>query len=129
MPRNLTITLAQLNPTVGDIAGNAKKILDVYNKHKKTSDLIAYTEMVITGYPTDDLVLKPFFIDHVMKGVGDLAKQVDGTGAGLLISAPWREQGKVYNALLLIHDGQIIAKRFKHHLPNYGVFDEVRVFA
>ncbi len=128
MTQNLTITLAQLNPTVGDIAGNSKKILEVYQKNKTTSDLIVYTEMVVTGYPTDDLVLKPFFIDHVMKGVEALAKKVDGKGAALLISAPWRHEGKVYNAALLIHDGKIIATRFKHNLPNYGVFDEVRVF-
>lgn len=129
MAQNLTITLAQLNPTVGDIAGNIQKIKDVYQKHKAESDLIAFTEMVVTGYPTDDLVLKPFFIDRVMKSVEKLASEIDGAGAGILISTPWREQGKVYNAALLIHDGKIVAKRFKHNLPNYGVFDEVRVFA
>lgn len=129
MTKHFTITMAQLNPTVGDIAGNIVKILDIYEQHKNTSDLIAYSEMIVSGYPTDDLVLKPFFIDRVMRGVEDLAKKIDGNGAGLLISAPWRDQGKVYNAALLIHDGKIIAKRFKHHLPNYGVFDEVRVFA
>ena len=129
MTKHFTITMAQLNPTVGDIAGNIVKILDIYEQHKGTSDLIAYSEMIVSGYPTDDLVLKPFFIDRVMRGVEDLAKKIDGNGAGLLISAPWRDQGKVYNAALLIHDGKIIAKRFKHHLPNYGVFDEVRVFA
>ncbi len=129
MTKHFTITMAQLNPTVGDIAGNIVKILDIYEQHKNTSDLIAYSEMIVSGYPTDDLVLKPFFIDRVMRGVEDLAKKIDGKGAGLLISAPWRDQGKVYNAALLIHDGKIIAKRFKHHLPNYGVFDEVRVFA
>ncbi|TAL35299.1 MAG: NAD+ synthase [Alphaproteobacteria bacterium] len=129
MSKHFTLTLAQLNPTVGDIAGNIKKILDVYKKHKTTSDLIAFSEQIVTAYPTDDLVLKPFFIDRVMKGVEKLAKQIDGTGAGILVSAPWRDQGKVFNAALLIHDGKIVAKRFKHHLPNYGVFDEVRLFA
>ncbi len=129
MTKHFTITMAQLNPTVGDISGNITKILDIYEQHKTTSNLIAYSEMIVSGYPTDDLVLKPFFIDRVMRGVEDLAKKIDGNGAGLLISAPWRDQGKVYNAALLIHDGKIIAKRFKHHLPNYGVFDEVRVFA
>ena len=129
MSKNLTITMAQLNPTVGDIAGNIKKILDVYKKHKDTSDLIAFSEMVVSAYPTDDLILKPFFIDRVMQGVEQLAKQIDGNGAGILVSAPWRDQGKVFNAALLIHDGKIVAKRYKHHLPNYGVFDEVRLFA
>jgi NAD+ synthase len=124
-----TITLAQLNPTVGDIPGNIKKIRDVYAQHKKQADLIVFTELVVTGYPTDDLVLKPVFIDRVMQAVEQLAKEIDGSGAGLLISAPWREQGKIYNTALLLHDGKIAAKRFKHNLPNYGVFDEVRVFA
>lgn len=125
----LTLTLAQLNPTVGDIAGNIEKIKSVYTQHKDTADLIVYSEMIVSGYPTDDLVLKPFFIDRVMQAIEQLAKEVDGTGAGLLVSAPWRDQGKVYNTALLLHDGKIIAKRFKHHLPNYGVFDEMRVFA
>jgi NAD+ synthase len=124
MSNTLTITMAQLNPTVGDISGNLQKIMDVYEKNKTTSDLIAYTEMVVSGYPTDDLVLKPFFVDRVMQGVEEMAKKIDGKGSALLISTPWRDQGKVYNAALLIHDGKIQAKRFKHHLPNYGVFDE-----
>lgn len=129
MTNSFTITLAQLNPTVGDIAGNIAKIREVYAQHKKTADLIVYTEMVTVGYPADDLMLKPFFIDSAMKAVESLAKEIDGSGAGLLISTPWREDGKVYSAAMLLHDGKIIAKRFKHHLPNYGVFDEVRVFA
>ena len=129
MPEHFTITLAQLNPTVGDISGNIAKIRDMYAQHKSHSDLIAFPEMVVTGYPTDDLVLKPFFIDSVIKGVEQLAEEIDGSGAGVLISAPWREDGKIYNAALLLHDGKIVAKRFKHHLPNYGVFDEMRVYA
>lgn len=129
MPASFTITMAQLNPTVGDLKGNIEKIFEVYQKNKTTADLIAYSEMVVSGYPTDDLVLKPFFIDRVMEEVEAFAKKIDGTGAGLLISAPWRHEGKVYNAALLLHDGKILDKRFKHNLPNYGVFDEVRVFA
>ncbi len=126
---HFTITLAQLNPIVGDISGNVNKILDVYRKHKDTSDLIVYSEMIVSGYPTDDLVLKPFFVDRVMEGIETLARKIDGKGAGLLISAPWRENGVVFNAALLLHDGAVKAKVFKHHLPNYGVFDELRVFA
>ena len=129
MGKHFTITAAQLNPTVGDISGNIKKILDIYQKHKNQADLIVFSEMIVTAYPTDDLTLKPFFIDRVMKGVEKLAQQIDGSGAGIVISAPWRDQGKVFNTALLIHDGQIVAKRFKCHLPNYGVFDEVRLFS
>src|SRR4051812_42695194 len=95
-----TITLAQLNPTVGDIPGNIKKIKDVYEKHKKQADLIVFAEMVVVGYPAEDLILKPFFIDRVMQEVERLAAEIDGEGAGLLISAPWREDNKVYNTAL-----------------------------
>lgn len=129
MQKTFTLTMAQLNPTVGDISGNIDKIRAVYQQHVTTSDLIVFSEMVVSGYPTDDLVLKPFFIDRVMQAVEKLAQEVKADGAGLLISAPWRENGKVYNTALLLHDGKILAKRFKHNLPNYGVFDEVRVFA
>ena len=67
MSHHFTITLAQLNPTVGDIPGNIEKIKDVYAKHKQQADLIVFTEMGIVGYPPDDLILKPAFIDRVMK--------------------------------------------------------------
>lgn len=130
MTDHFTITMAQLNPTVGDIPGNIAKIRQVYQAHKSTADLIAFTEMVVSGYPTDDLVLKPFFIDRVMAAIEKLANEIDGKGASLLISAPWRDaNGRVYNAALLLHDGRVVAQRYKHNLPNYGVFDEVRVFA
>jgi len=128
MTAHFTITLAQLNPVVGDISGNIEKIRDVYAAHKNRADLIVYSEMIVTGYPADDLVLKPFFMDRVMDSIAKLSGEVSGDGAGLLISAPWREEGKVYNAALLLHDGKIVARRFKHHLPNYGVFDEARIF-
>jgi NAD+ synthase len=127
MPGHFTITLAQLNPVVGDLAGNVARILDTYRRHEKTSDLIVFTELVLTGYPMDDLVLKPVFIDRAMEAAERLAKEIGG-GAGILVGAPWREDGKVYNAALLMHEGRIVEKRLKHHLPNYGVFDEERVF-
>ncbi len=129
MTSHFTITMAQLNPTVGDIPGNIAKIKNIYAQHKNQTDLIVFSEMIVSGYPTDDLVLKPFFTERVMNGVHQLAAEIGSEGAGILISAPWREEGKVYNAALLLHGGKVVAKRFKHHLPNYGVFDEVRVFA
>lgn len=129
MPSTFTLTMAQLNPTVGDIAGNIDKIRNVYQQHQSTADLVAFSEMVVSGYPTDDLILKPFFIDRVMQAVENLAQEIGSEGAGILISAPWRENGRIYNTALLLHGGKIVAKRFKHNLPNYGVFDEMRVFA
>lgn len=130
MARQLHITLAQLNPTVGDIRGNLDKIKAVYEEHRAKTDLIVFSEMIVSGYPTEDLVMKPFFIDHVMDNVNAFVKTVTSDSAAVLISAPWRgEDGRVYNAALLVHDGVIKDVRYKHNLPNYGVFDEVRIFA
>jgi NAD+ synthase len=130
MARRLHLTLAQLNPTVGDIKGNIQLIRETYLAHKDQTDLIIFSEMIVSGYPTEDLVLKPFFIDRVMDDVKAFAPDISGQSAAILISAPWRgDDGKIYNAALLIHDGKIQEMRFKHNLPNYGVFDEMRVFA
>jgi len=128
MTEHITITLAQLNPTVGDINGNIDKIRNTYKEYKDTSDIIIFAEMIVSGYPTDDLVLKPFFIDKIMKALDQFAKETKGSDVGLLVSTPWRDNGNIYNTVLLIHNGEIKEKRFKHNLPNYGVFDEVRVF-
>jgi len=128
----LKITLAQLNPILGDIDGNIKKINDAYISNSTNGsgcDLIVFSEQIVTGYPQEDLVQKPFFLRRVRDAVEAFAKTINGQTA-LLISAPWQEDEdeKPYNAVLLINNGQIEAVRYKHELPNYGVFDEKRVF-
>ncbi len=127
MINDLKITLSQLNPTVGDLVGNGKKILDVCSTHQK-GGLIVFPEMITTGYPTDDLVLNPYFMDRVEHHVQDIIEQSKSYNAALILPTPWRIKDKIYNAAHLIHDGEILHTVFKHHLPNYGVFDEKRIF-
>lgn len=130
MSHALTITMAQLNPIVGDLTGNLEKIRHVRDSAATDVDLIVFPEMIVCGYPPEDLVLKPFFLDRIEEAVQTL---IDEDRAGdypaLLISAPWRDKdGAIYNAALLIQGGEIGAMSAKRHLPNYGVFDEARIF-
>ena len=129
MTDRLTITLAQLNPVVGAITANIDKVRDARRKAAAdNADLILCSELVVSGYPPEDLVLKPFFLDKVEAAVNKFAAETADGGPAVLLTAPWRNNGETYNAALLLEDGKIAATRFKHDLPNYGVFDEVRVF-
>lgn len=123
----LTMLLAQLNPTVGDLEGNFKKIRDIRDNHPKI-DLLIFPEMITTGYPTEDLVLNPYFMDRVEQRVNNFIEESKDQHSACILPTPWRENKKIYNAALLVHDGQILGIIKKHHLPNYGVFDEKRVF-
>lgn len=123
----LSFTLAQLNPTVGDLRGNCDKVIKTWQEHDK-SDLVIFPEMIVTGYPTDDLVLKPYFMDWVEQHVEKIIQQSKTQHAAILLPTPWRQNGALYNAAHLIHDGKILHTTYKHHLPNYGVFDEKRLF-
>jgi len=137
MTDSLRIALAQLNPTVGDIAGN----LALIRKRRAQAaalgaDLMAATELVVCGYPPEDLVLKPAFLDAVRDAIEALAADTADGGPGLIVGAPWREdpnaegplRQQVTNSVFLLDGGKIAARRDKYELPNYGVFDEVRVF-
>lgn len=123
----LNILLAQVNPTVGAIRANAAIVRDLLDRHRDAADLIVLPELFLCGYPPEDLILKPAFLDAVEVAVHDLRAGVTGRAA-LVLSVPWRMEGGVFNALLLIEDGAITAIVPKHHLPDYGVFDETRVF-
>lgn len=125
---DFTIISAQINPVLGDIPDNIRKIREIYLRHRQRADLVIFTEMCATGYPAEDLVLKPAFVARARAEVEALAKEVDDQGAALVIGAPWTECSAVYNAALLLHAGKIAAVRYKRNLPNYGVFDEVRIF-
>jgi len=130
MTERLTIALAQLNPTVGDVADNADLVRDARAQAKaQGADLLMTSELVISGYPPEDLVLKGSFQEAVRKAVAALALETADGGPGLLISAPWVENGKLYNAALLLDGGRILAVVPKFDLPNYGVFDEKRLFS
>ena len=130
MTRKLAIAMAQLNPVVGDILGNAQMIRDARaDAQNLGADLVLFSEMIVVGYPAEDLVLKPFFQDKVVAAVNALAGDTADGGPAIIIGAPWRMDDKLYNATMLLDEGEIKAIRPKHQLPNYGVFDEKRVFA
>lgn len=129
MTDQLSIALAQLNPIVGDLPGNARRILAARAEAAaRGADLVVCPELSVSGYPPEDLVLKPFFLDKAAAAVAELADVTADGGPALLVGAPWRQDGAVYNAALLLDGGKVAAVRLKHDLPNYGVFDEKRVF-
>jgi NAD+ synthase len=127
MMDRLRIALAQLDPCMGDIAGNLAKARAA-RAAAAGADVILFSELFITGYPPEDLVLKRAFQDDARAAVEELAKET-ATGPAVIIGTPWREDGKLYNAVALLDGGKVQALRFKYDLPNYGVFDEKRVFA
>ncbi|MEX0305890.1 MAG: NAD+ synthase [Ruegeria sp.] len=128
MADRFRITLAQLNPTVGDIKGNASKAIAAWQQGREGhADLVALPEMFITGYNTQDLVMKPIFHTAAMNAVQALAEEC-ADGPALAIGGPWVEDGKLYNAYLILKGGNIVSKVLKHHLPNETVFDEVRLY-
>ncbi len=127
MTDTLKIALVQANPTVGDIDGNAA-LVRASRVEAKGADLVVFSELFMVGYPPEDLVLKPALQEAVMEVVTELAGETADGGPAVLVGTPWVEEGKLYNAVALLDDGKIQGLRFKRFLPNYGVFDEVRVF-
>jgi len=124
--RILRIGLCQINTTVGDIEGNTRKILDYIAKGKKMgADLLAFPEMAVTGYPPEDLLLMPKFIEANLKAVKTIAK---ATSAMTAIVGFVSKDGDIFNSAGLFHNGKIIDAYSKIYLPNYGVFDEDRYF-
>jgi len=130
LTNHFTITLAQVNPTVGDIDGNAAKARAARARAQADgADLLVLPELFIAGYPPEDLVLKPAFQAACRAAVETLARETADGGPAMLIGSPWVEDGKLYNACALLDGGRIAGLRFKANLPNYGVFDEKRLFA
>ena len=133
MTDSLSLALAQLNPVVGDIDGNVARIRAARARAAAAgADLVVGTELCVSGYPPEDLILKDAFLRACRAGVEALAADTADGGPALLIGAPWLvEEGgehRRYNAALLLDGGRIVTQRYKWDLPNYGVFDEKRVF-
>ena len=122
--------MAQVNPTVGDFAHNSGLILDAWREGRAAgADLVVFPELVLTGYPPEDLITRPAFVEAAGDAVQSLAGEIDEAGPAVVLGAPVAlENGGAGNAALLLHGGKVRAQRLKHHLPNYGVFDEARVF-
>ena len=128
-PDRFCIALAQLNPVMGDIGGNLQLARAARAEAAKGgADLILFSELFMVGYPPEDLVLKPALQSDAREAVEALAAETT-SGPAVLIGTPWKEEGKLYNAVVLLDGGKIAGRSFKHDLPNYGVFDEKRVFA
>jgi NAD+ synthase len=117
------IALAQLNPVMGDIAGNLARACAA-RAAAASADLILFSELFIVGYPPEDLVLKPALQADARAAIESLAAETDDGGPACLIGVPWEEEGKLYNAMLLLDGGRIAGITRKVDLPNYGVFDE-----
>ena len=134
----LSIALAQLNPTVGDVSGNAALVRRARDRAaSEGADLVVFSELVLAGYPPEDLVLRPAFVEAAAQALDELRQESAAGGPGIIVTLPWRDTtarhpdgsgtGVLRNAVAVVADGRLDL-RFKHELPNYGVFDEKRVF-
>ena len=128
MTDKLTIALAQMNQRVGDLDGNSEAMLEVRRK-TASADLLVCPELQLTGYPPEDLVLKPEFVRRTMQAAERLVDATAEPGPAMLIGTIVHEAGQNYNAVLLADGGKVIGRTLKRELPNYGTFDEKRVFA
>ena len=129
MTDSLSITLAQLNQTVGDIAANSAAMLAARDRARSAgADLVVFPEMQLIGYPPEDLVLKPALIERAAAGLEQLALATADGGPAMLVGSVFVRDGNLHNGVALLDGGKIAAVRFKHELPNYGTFDEVRLF-
>ena len=127
MVDTLSITLAQLNQSVGDIAGNAAAMLAARGR-AAGADLIVFPEMQLIGYPAEDLVLKPALVERAAVELETMAKATAGGGPAMLVGSIFVIDGALHNGVALLDGGKVAAIRLKHELPNYGTFDEVRLF-
>src|SRR6476619_5954136 len=126
----LAIAVAQLNPIVGDVAGNLERARKARTQAARDgADIVAFSELFIAGYPPEDLVPKPAFQAACRAALEALARETGDGGPAVLIGTPCVEDDKLHNAYALLAGGRVEAIRFKVNLPNYGVFDEKRVFA
>jgi NAD+ synthase len=128
MTDQLKIVSAQLNPLVGDVDGNLGKAMAAHSAARlRGADLVIFPEMFLLGYPPEDLVLKPVAVAACHEALAQLTKAT-ADGPAIIIGTPWQQGTNLHNAVAMLDEGEILALRFKHELPNYAVFDEKRVF-
>ncbi|MEC8622965.1 MAG: nitrilase-related carbon-nitrogen hydrolase, partial [Pseudomonadota bacterium] len=129
MTGSISIALAQTNPIVGDVTGNANKVRSARDKAAGLgANLVVTGELSIPGYPPEDLVLRPSFQEAAKQQVEVLASETADGGPAVLLGSIWQDKGCLYNAAILLDEGEIKSIRYKYDLPNYGVFDEKRIF-
>jgi len=125
----LAIAIAQLNPIVGDIAGNLAKAREARaDAARQGADLVLFTELFIAGYPPEDLVVRPAFLAACENAITEFAADTSDGGPGVIIGTPLKRPSGIHNSVVLLDGGKIVAERYKVNLPNYGEFDEKRVF-
>ncbi len=128
-PDILRIAIAQLNPIVGDVAGNLALAREARaDAARMNADLVVFTELFIAGYPPEDLVLKSAFVEECMEAVESFSEDTNDGGPGIIMGSPQRTNKGLFNAIAVLDDGKVQSWRQKVDLPNYGVFDEKRVF-
>src|SRR3972149_467273 len=124
--KRLRVGLAQVNPTVGDLEGNFRRILEWMEKAPPLGcDVVAFPELALTGYPPEDLLFKPAFIEANLKALDEVAKASRGLTA---VVGFVDKRDDIFNAAAVLHDGRLAGVYHKQYLPNYGVFDENRYF-
>ncbi|WP_193140677.1 NAD+ synthase [Meridianimarinicoccus sp. MJW13] len=129
MPQTFRLTLAQMNPSLGALDDNAALARQAWEAGCEAgADMVALPEMFLSGYQTQDLVKKPAFVADCMATLETLARDLTG-GPALAIGAPWMAEGKLYNGYHVLKDGHVVARVFKHELPNSAVFDEMRLYS
>src|SRR3954463_8918868 len=128
MTNRLRIAFAQMNQRVGDLDGNVAAMLEMRRKAAAGgADLLLCPELQLTGYPPEDLVLKPEFVRRTMECAERLVDATAEPGPALLFGTIINEDGADHNAMVLANDGRILARTLKRELPNYGTFDEKRI--
>ena len=124
----LSIAFAQLNPTVGDVAGNLARVRRARDQAAELgAELVVFSELVLVGYPPEDLVLRPALVEAAASALRELEREATKESPALVVTLPWHADGCLHNAAALVAGGRS-ELRFKHELPNYGVFDEKRLF-
>mgnify|MGYP006279595375 CR=1 FL=1 len=126
--QRLRVVMAQINTRVGDIRGNARQVIAALERARDelAADLVLFPELTLTGYPPEDLLLRPGLHERVQLAVEEVASACHGVD--VVLGYPHTDVGGLYNAASLLRDGRVVATSHKRHLPNYGVFDEVRYF-